>query len=256
MYNNLFRDISPISAYWAGFLMADGSVMIDRKKRKRVYFGLKSEDKYMVEQFLDDINMSHIKIGKGAHISNSILFDDLYNLGIVPNKCQKTQIVTQVEPQIYHFIRGVFDGDGTIGLYQRKDANKCRGKFGIYGYLPFLNQINSYFDYLLEVRPIRSIHILTTSKWDILQLIYNKIYDNNHNRFLMRKKQKFDQILLYHNTYTKKTKYTIYINNKPYQLIRCNGCGVYFNKRVDKITKYNYCGRKCYATTKLHNKGR
>jgi hypothetical protein len=52
------------------------------------------------------------------------MFDDLCYHGCVPNKSLILKFPTINEGLISHFIRGYFDGDGTVGEYQNvKNSN-------------------------------------------------------------------------------------------------------------------------------------
>lgn len=119
-----FEDIdTPDKAYWLGFLFADGFVTKDGK------FGLslKSCDEHIIYQLKSDLcSDSPIKkyLTTGGYkvgieyskllITDYKMRDDLIKHGVVLNK---TNII--IKPNISndlvrHFIRGYFDGDGSI----------------------------------------------------------------------------------------------------------------------------------------------
>ena len=144
---HIFNDINTEEkAYWLGFLYADGYIT---KTGKSVGLGLSIKDidhmkKY--NSFLDypgglNISETH-QFGSKEHygkngntlmmvrteIKNENLWKDLYDKGCVPNK---SLILTFPSTEIFHndidlilaFIRGYFDGDGTLGKYQHSKTN-------------------------------------------------------------------------------------------------------------------------------------
>ena len=46
---------TPQKAYWLGLLMTDGCVYAKKEKSLRLCLTLKTEDKYLIEQFLSDL---------------------------------------------------------------------------------------------------------------------------------------------------------------------------------------------------------
>jgi len=120
-------------AYWLGFLYADGCVK-STKRKEHLAFVLQECDKYILEQFLIDIESNH-KITlrpkkKSTHqnhyaiaIYNKYLCESLTKLGCHPNKSFTLKFPTpdQVPNHlINHFIRGLWDGDGSISIAKRK----------------------------------------------------------------------------------------------------------------------------------------
>ena len=45
---SFFKNLTPYSAYWLGFIAADGCITAKKEKSERFVFCLKAEDKYMV----------------------------------------------------------------------------------------------------------------------------------------------------------------------------------------------------------------
>lgn len=104
-------------AYWLGFLMADGHVRVRRTGNS---FCLTSVDLGHLEKyklFLNhpgDIKPHHDNCYRFEVYSNKVV-NDLLNLGIVPNKSFRASVPNIKDVLLKDFIRGVFDGDGTIG---------------------------------------------------------------------------------------------------------------------------------------------
>lgn len=101
-------------AYILGLLMADGYV-------GRTQFGLrlKKEDKDLLVKiknyFSGDITLQESLLGYSFVVSSINICNNLKKLGIISKKSLKELHIPQIEkPFIRHFIRGFFDGDGTI----------------------------------------------------------------------------------------------------------------------------------------------
>lgn len=108
-------------AYWLGFLMADGYMNLNQKS-----FGicLKKTDDYIIKEFLNDINYngSITYSDKDARIDicSVKMCKDLINLHISPRKSGCEVVPDQVPDHLLkHFVRGFFDGDGSIPNNQK-----------------------------------------------------------------------------------------------------------------------------------------
>lgn len=132
-----FEIITEESAYWAGFLMADGSVTGAQCKRMRqVSLMLQEGDKGHIRKFLDwlnsDVSISIVKsrgfkrkgsedkehLLASASVSSNRLVESLVALGVVPRKtyCAKASDAVAMNK---HFWRGCIDGDGTVIVWQQ-----------------------------------------------------------------------------------------------------------------------------------------
>lgn len=124
-------------AYWLGFLYADGCVVAS-EKRLELNLAAKDEDHMLkFKNFLKSVSPIRKNIctnNKGTFemcrfgVRNVHVFEQLVNKGCIPNKTlllkfPKTCIFAEDKLK-FAFIRGYFDGDGTIGLY--KLINGCR----------------------------------------------------------------------------------------------------------------------------------
>lgn len=125
-YNGIFKTIdNNNTAYWLGFLAADGSV---HKKRHQLMIGLSRKDRDHLEKFrtfigsdieIKDRDMTCSTNGKSypsslIHIISKELVNDLSKYSIVPNKSNQNIDFLQYIPEPYkiYFILGYFDGDG------------------------------------------------------------------------------------------------------------------------------------------------
>lgn len=106
-------------AYTLGFLMADGY-----NTEHQIGLRLKLSDKAILEKikncFSDEIKLQQTAIDCSFVISSTIVCENLLKLGIIKHKSYNEKRLPVIEPSlIRHFIRGYFDGDGTVFV--------CRG---------------------------------------------------------------------------------------------------------------------------------
>lgn len=117
-YNVNFFDVySKESAYWAGFIAADGCI---RSDRDALEIGLIKTDELHLNKLSEVIDFT----GKLIYYKNSVKiticgkwFPEalLYNYNITPVKSLTYNICEKIPIEyIHHFIRGMFDGDGCI----------------------------------------------------------------------------------------------------------------------------------------------
>lgn len=148
---NYFDNIdTPNKAYILGFLYADGHNSIDKST---VTMSLQEEDKKILEDIrkeikserqLEFINRSDMHYG-GYNYKNQyrlLMFSkhmckSLEKNGMVQNKSLVLEFPDISEDLYSHFIRGCFDGDGTIG--------KNDGYFGLVSTKQFVKAVDEIF---------------------------------------------------------------------------------------------------------------
>ena len=126
-------------AYWLGFMFADGYV-IERKDGSKYYgIELSIRDIDHLKKFNKYLNgnltiytrtRSHVYEGREINSTNcSIVVNDadaaqnLINLGCVPRKSFIVKFPTKIDGCLMrHFVRGYFDGNGSISMYDRIDT--------------------------------------------------------------------------------------------------------------------------------------
>ena len=139
-------------AYWLGFLFADGNIA---SKEDKLEINLSSKDIDHLNKFKKFINSDakdRICKTKSGHeqcrfsVRNKHLWEELNSKGCIPNK---TLILKFPDEKIFkdkslirHFIRGYFDGDGTIGVYNGKYGTIFN--IGIASTKSFLEDVQKY----------------------------------------------------------------------------------------------------------------
>jgi hypothetical protein len=119
------------SAYWAGVLMADGSVVIENHRSPRIRLGFQTRDVGHLEKFKSFLKsgqpittrmMPGADNGKGRlglhsfsefTVRSTALAKSLANYGVIPNKTYRTSTSPEIAAN-RHFWRGMIDGDGSI----------------------------------------------------------------------------------------------------------------------------------------------
>jgi hypothetical protein len=125
---NFFDVLNEKSAYWLGFLYADGYVRMKDGKSGELKLKLKDTDRCHIEKFLTDIEcIKPIKCGIdnkskfcSVTVYSNLIVNKLFELGCVNNKTQKIRLPNLNESLMNHFIRGYFDGDGSISKVKNR----------------------------------------------------------------------------------------------------------------------------------------
>ena len=137
---NYFKTINDEhKAYWLGFIAADGCVLeptyqvskrtgkIIRKEQGALQIGLQENDKTHLEKFQKDIEDTHnLYYNKKMESITIKLFSnitcrDLQQYNIVPRKSLVLKFPDNIRKDLLrHFIRGYFDGDGSIAFCKNK----------------------------------------------------------------------------------------------------------------------------------------
>lgn len=114
-------------AYWLGFMYADGNIT---KTKNQFKIQLRVNDKEVIEKFIKSINgnmsvkeypYKNGKIYYGVFLTSERMFNDLNFHGCVPNKSLVLTFPTTVPNYLKrHFVRGYFDGDGCVSIYNKK----------------------------------------------------------------------------------------------------------------------------------------
>ncbi len=166
-----FDIIDSGSSYWLGALYADGCVTF-AKGKPRLEFNISKRDKEWLEQFVKWIGwtgkVQEYVQTRGylpgsemvrVQINREQLGYRLIELGCVPRKSLILTEIPKIVPQkfVKDFIRGYFDGDGSI--------EKERGRISIVGTQPFLEDIGAKINLPYRIY----------SKGKTYQLFYNQL---------------------------------------------------------------------------------
>ncbi len=196
-----FHELNEKSSYWLGFLYADGYTRMKDGKSGELKLKLKDTDKNHIELFLKDLGCDKpIKCGVdnkskfcSVTVYSNIMVKKLFELGCINNKTFKVMLPDIDNELMRHFIRGYFDGDGSICKIKDKWDN-----VSIAGNQNFIETLKKF---LLEY-DIHKCNIYTQGKIKILKLtnisdivkFKNFIY-NGDTVSLSRKKNRFNDVI-------------------------------------------------------------
>jgi hypothetical protein len=193
---------SSVFAYALGLLASDGSLSKDGR-----HFDFTSKDKDQVITFQRSLGLKNVKIGgKYSNSSGSkkyyyrIQFGDVHfyqwclECGFTPNKSRTIRELKIPDKYFFDFLRGCFDGDGTVYAYWDK-----RWRSSYMFYLSFTSGSKDFL-YWLQNTTIRLLEVkghITTDRRQTYQLKYAKkeayiIFDQMyHSKGIFYLKRKF-----------------------------------------------------------------
>ncbi len=117
-----------LTAYFLGFIYADGCVY-----KRSLQVSLKASDEIQLrklKEFLEsEAPIKHVQVGAGKTnkkykqvlllVTDKHLSNRLRNLGITVGRKNFNDCISQTQPGMYrHWIRGLFDGDGSFHSYK------------------------------------------------------------------------------------------------------------------------------------------
>lgn len=118
-----FDEITEASAYWVGFLMADGCVSRYEGGSATITLCLARQDAEHVLRFREFVGSTHtVWVGEeGQHhlaFRSDRMAEALARFGVVPHKSLTAEVAGLEDDP--HFWRGVIDGDGCLGWHSQE----------------------------------------------------------------------------------------------------------------------------------------
>lgn len=188
------------SAYWAGFIAADGNIGKDKTYLK---VKLSAKDESHLLKLCDFIERDRLLYTeftrladkvyecKNLVVTSRMIVDDLYRkYNIEPNKTYHLKIpISMPAKLIRHYIRGFMDGDGSIGISRHLRVHFVSASEGILEWIRLWFVICTDSKTLARVRKRRNktfyeFEFTGTFAKEFLDLIYK---DTNKNNRLDRK---------------------------------------------------------------------
>lgn len=195
-------------AYWLGFLYADGcifrqgeyyTVILDLSyiDESHLYKFKKSiSTSYGPKNYINKSNVSHCRM----ECCSKQMFYDLIDLGCVEKKTLVLDFPTNKQVPdylIHHFMRGYFDGDGTINSHKEVGNKKDQVRFQILGTEKF---IKGYLKVLSNIEVGKNTTLQDTKNIKTIQIGGNvqskKLFDflyKDATMYLDRKYEKYIQ---------------------------------------------------------------
>jgi len=191
-------------SYWLGFLAADGCIS---NNRSDMSMSQSIKDINTVEKFREALEITNPmrhrfqklngKIFEKARLSirSKNLCKDLINKGVVPRKTLILKPPKNIpDSLIHHWIRGYFDGDGSIFFIKVK--NRKYKKVSIVGTLEVMKFIQKKFNgsgYIYDMRPRARVHRFRVNRQEDIKRFGLFIY-KDATVFLKRKKLIFQGV--------------------------------------------------------------
>lgn len=202
-YDEIFNCIdTEEKAYWLGFLYADGYVR-QRKSGSELRLKLSSKDKNHLLKFKKFISPDDIKVTYDIYnksesykisISSKKIVSDLIKNGCVNRKSNKIEYPNIHTSLNNHFIRGYFDGDGSISYGKSITLNFVSGSF------KFLNEISNTLNYESKCKKANLVgrsenfRYLSYTTLDDIEKLYKYLYFES-TVFLERKRERIEYII-------------------------------------------------------------
>lgn len=174
---NIFKEWSPKMAYLLGLIFTDGNIAYNQGKNKlykRFSFSQTNVDFFnkvcRLFSFSGKTYLNKTNQCQTMYISNVDMVNDLEKLGLHPNKSLDIKFPEVPNEYVSHFIRGIFDGDGskmqnrlTIvsaskkfleSIYEVLKKNDIESKFYSYQYYTLRinkkSEINKFFNFIYK----------------------------------------------------------------------------------------------------------
>lgn len=200
-YNRNFFEIidNEEKAYWLGFIAADGNI---RKDFLKLRIELNIKDKEHLEKFRSSIKgdmpirewIREKNRSCYIEINSKKICQDLFKYGITPNKSLTLEILFEKIPfeLQHHLIRGYFDGDGSLNMYEKEGYEYWEISF--IGTKHFLNYIMNFFNKKHKISTCGNNFRFNFKKGtdikDILDILFK-----NYTITLNRKEEKYNKFL-------------------------------------------------------------
>lgn len=204
------RILTPNQAYIVGYITGDGTIA-DRQKSKRLIMTLAEEDKQLLFDIGKEMNMEEVIKFRHKNIVNeqnkysltinsTKMCNDLIKLGIGPRKTGSEKWINFNKEELqWAYLRGFFDADGHIRVYQRNGYLKAR-----MGFTGNKEMLTSILLFLKSIGVAKNVNAITQKQgcFDLylssikeLKVIFSLLYkfgdiklDRKYNKFssLMR----------------------------------------------------------------------
>lgn len=200
-------------SYVLGYFVADGCIVVRKDRKNSPYmFNITSADKEHLEKIRKAMSSEHaINIKMSGYskkkscyqlqISNQIITKDLIKLGVTPRKTYNLKPIKVPDKYFPDFVRGFFDGDGTVYIYIINGTPQIKASF-ISASRPFIVELNKKICKNLSIPP-KAIHEENREgklpKYSICfyindcEKLAKFMYKNNPSLYLSRKSEIFQK---------------------------------------------------------------
>jgi len=195
-----FKSLNKDSTYVLGLICADGNVC---KSSYAVSISLHKDDNDLLIDISEKMKSSYKiyfppnKNMSVLHLESKPLHNDLVKLGIMPNKSKILKCPEISEEFFPDFIRGVFDGDGTVKVKQKRCKICSASKDFINGLSKILKSMK--IEHRLYNEPYvyngikTDFYTVTIMRRKDVKKLYHLMYDNA-SLYMKRKKKAFEEM--------------------------------------------------------------
>jgi len=202
----VFDEINEESAYWIGFLMADGCVQYNG----RIALSLQLRDKEQIIKFRNFLKSNHkvrestaLDLEKKIYpncaitVTSKKIVDRLIHFGVTPRKSHTAKVHEELAFN-RHFWRGVIDGDGTVGM----GSKTLYARLSLVGSKYLLEQFQTYVKSICpncdaSIKPQVNIFRYALGCGPAIEVIKNLYQDSNIH--LDRKKERANTLIWLYN---------------------------------------------------------
>ena len=189
-------------AYWLGYIFADGHI----SKKMHLMFGCQKVDIDILEQVKKDFDCTYpIRINKDnnpiLNICSKHMCETLLSMGFTHKKSYEVdfqKIVTYIpEHLLHHFVRGMFDGDGSIRYYNYDYVKGYQYHFGYTGLKEVCEFVAKFLRLTTKLARERNTNTYTlkTTNAPMIKYIYGVLY-KDATIYCKRKYDIFQEILM------------------------------------------------------------
>ena len=215
---DFFKKWSNEMAYALGFLYADGDITDAALSSRTQYIRFTNKERGIIEKIKSVLKAEHPIHSRPPHlalhwngklyksseifylrIGSKRMFADVIKLGLLPNKSKVMKFPFVSYKHLSHFIRGYFDGDGTIYVRRKKGFKQKAVIIFSSGSKAFLKSLSNLLAKTLKIRHVK-VHNSTRcfqirfSAKESINKIFNFMYKNSYGLFLKRKFKIFDEL--------------------------------------------------------------
>lgn len=188
-------------AYWLGYIFADGHI----SKTMHLMFGCQMTDIDILEKVKEDLNCTYpIRLNKDnnpiLNICSKHICQTLLNMGFTHTKSYKVdfkKIVSYIPNYLLcHFVRGMFDGDGSIRYYNYGYAKGYQYHLGYTGLKEVCEFVAEFLKLKTKLARERNTdtYTLKTANAQMIKYIYSILY-KDATIYCQRKYNTFQEIL-------------------------------------------------------------
>jgi len=244
-------------AYILGFTFADGCVYNPKRGGESRYFVICIKDKELLEDIRDKITPNRLLYTNKKtsayqlRIPDDKIVSDLAKLGVIERKTPVKEIPDVPKEYLADFIRGYFDGDGSMSIVKPKNQYPRLCAEIITGSKKFIEQMKT----ILEEKGISS-HIVVKKRMERnihgRKTVFNSSYKLSMGTWSSIKFSEFiysgKSELKLKRKYNKYVDYLKYREENPIPTYRetrtCKQCGKQFE--VILSDPQAYCSNKCF----------